>query len=45
MEEVYSVVRKKVGVVGEVVDGGFGLGVESVESRIRSAGITNDRLG
>lgn len=42
MEEVYSVVREEVGIVGKVVDGGFGQGVEFIESRIRSAGIAND---
>jgi len=42
VKEVYSVVREEVGIVGKVVDGGFGQGVEFIESRIRSAGIAND---
>jgi hypothetical protein len=45
VEEVYSVVGEEVGVVGEVVDGGFDSGIELVEGRKRGAGIANDGLG
>lgn len=44
MEEVNSVVGEKVGVLGEIVDGGFGVEVQFVEGGIGSAGVANDGL-
>lgn len=45
VEEVYSVVGEEVGVVGEVVDGGFDSSIELVEGRKRGAGIADNRFG
>ncbi|KAI6757951.1 hypothetical protein HG531_003776 [Fusarium graminearum] len=44
VEEVNSVVGEKVGVLGEIVDGGFGVEVQFVEGGIGSAGVANDGL-